>query len=338
MDWTKGYTSTWEVQRMDVGAWAPSGKIGNVAGFSISRSCTESVPLLETASMEVDEGFEDGWYMLSMVAEQGAAERVQLGVFLFETESSAYDYGRRTVEAKGYSVLKPADDILMPYGQYAPKGANGAELAGQFLRRCTPAPVVVEEGFTLEGNVVFDVGMSYLAAAWAMLDAGGHCIQLDGDGTVRIIRKPTEPDIELSRLNAAVLVPGVKDATSFSGVPNRYYAVQGAKVATAINDDPASAASFRNRGRWVDAVDTSPKPVNGESLEQYAARKLKEAASVTKKVTYTREYWPGVRPFSIVRGSMPDVGLEGDLMVMTQSLTCENGVVVPETAGRAVTA
>lgn len=336
MDWTKGYKATWEVLRMNVDAWAPDGKLANVESFSVSRSCTDAVPLIETAAMEVDDEFEDGWYKLSMIAEQGSVERFDIGVFLFETTGRTHNYGRVTMSAEGYSVLKPADDVLMPYGQYAPRGTNGAEMAASLLRACTPAPIVVDETFTVDTNVVFSIGMSHLAAAWMLLDAGGFCIQIDGDGTIHIMRKPSTPDIELSRFNASMLMPSVTDDQSVTGVPNRYYAIAEGRIVTAINDSPASSVSYRNRGRWVDAVDTSPTPVNGETLEQYAARKLEEAATITKKLSYTREYYPSVRPFSVVRGSMADIGLDGDMMVLSQSLTCDKGITVQETAGQAV--
>ena len=104
MDWTRGYTSVFEVHRMNVDSWAPYQKIDNVQSFSISRTCDETVPLLETATMEIDDTFEDGWYQLSMIVDQGSVERQNLGVFLFETSGTKYDYGRATTAASGYSV------------------------------------------------------------------------------------------------------------------------------------------------------------------------------------------------------------------------------------------
>lgn len=336
MDFARAYTASYEVARVDVGTWSAVERVTDVSSFSITRSCTESVPMLETASMEVGESFEDGWHRLSLVAEQNGKERFNLGVFLFERSGSTYDHGTRTSKAVGYSVLKPSNDILLPSGTYAPMGVNGAEFAASLLRETTPAPVSVYGSFTLSNNVVFDVGMSSLAAAWAVLDAGGFCIQLSGDGTVNIMRMPDDPSIELSRLNSSLLVPGVSDDENLASVPNRYYAVESGEIAVAVNDDPASVVSYPSRGRWVDTVDTSPKRVNGETLTAYARRMLNAASTVTRKVTYSREYDPEVFPFSVVRGSMPDMGLDGDMRVLSQSLDCSHNIIVNETAGQVV--
>ena len=47
--------------------------------------------------------------------------------------------------------------------------------------------------------------------------------------------------------------------------------------------------------------------------------------------TYTREWAPGVYPFSIVRCAVPERGLDGDYRVLSQRLTCAKGVTVQET-------
>jgi len=47
-------------------------------------------------------------------------------------------------------------------------------------------------------------------------------------------------------------------------------------------------------------------------------------------ITYSREWQPGVLPYSIVRGSLPEYGLDGDYRVSTQRLTCGCGILVEE--------
>jgi hypothetical protein len=331
IDWARAYSCRFAVARVDVGTWADSGTLGNVASLSIDRDCSDSVPLLEEASIEVNGDFEDGWHRVYMIAEQGVSEKIALGTFLFERKTASYDHGSVSVKADGSSVLIEAEDIELAYGEYAPYGADGARYAANMLRKAIHAPVKVSGGFTLSQNVVFSIGMSVLEAVWLVLDAGGFCIRLDGDGTVNILKKPDEPDLELSRANARLLMPGVGDDYTLTGVPNRYKAIDDGQVAVAVNEDAGSAVSYPSRGRWVDETDTSPVRVNGETLQQYAERKLKEASAITVQKSYTREYWPGVRPFSIVRGSMADVGLSGDFTVVSQSLECDRGVTVQET-------
>lgn len=49
--------------------------------------------------------------------------------------------------------------------------------------------------------------------------------------------------------------------------------------------------------------------------------------------SYTREFSPNVHPFSIVRGMLPERGLDGDYRVRTQKLTCDRGITVQEEVG-----
>ena len=48
------------------------------------------------------------------------------------------------------------------------------------------------------------------------------------------------------------------------------------------------------------------------------------------KSTYSREWAPDVGPFSVVRASVPEYGLDGLYRVMSQRLSCTHGIVVEE--------
>lgn len=336
MDWTSGYVASWRLYRMNARTWAEQGEAGRVLTMSVKRSCTEDVPLIESADITVDGDFEDGWYKVVMVAEQGGSERHDVGVYLFETTYETHGAGKVT-GASGYSVLKPADDCLVVMGEYVAKGSKGGEAAAQILRECVAAPVVVEgDDFVLGRHVVFDSGMTKLAAAWSLLRAGGRAIRLTGSGEIVIEKMPEEPAIELSRVNAKLLHATVKSDFDSSAVPNRYFAMQGDRLAIATNTDPESKVSYPSRGRWVDVLDKAPIPVDGENLDLYAQRRLQELSTVTRKVSYSREYDPRIVPFSVVRGSLADVGIEGDMRVMTQTLVCGAGIYVQETCGQEV--
>lgn len=159
-------------------------------------------------------------------------------------------------------------------------------------------------------------------------------MQIDGHGTVHVTPMPEDPSLELGHANARLLIPGVSRDIDTSEVPNHYVAVDGDQTAEATNDDPTSETSTVARG-YVDdgdSPDTSPKRVNGETLAAYCARMLEEKSVVKDVRQYRREYWPGVHPYSMVRGTMPSVELEGDLRVRRQSLTLGRGIVVEERA------
>ena len=335
-DWGGGYTAEFGISEVNPDTWTASATVESVISLSKTASVNDSVPLIEQANLSTDADFEPGWYQLVMVTGPEAREKIGLGVMKFERTSSAINHGSSVVQASGFSVLKPADKMKVVAGMYAPKGADGAQEAAKLLRNSCKAPVVVEGGFTLASNVVYGIGMGYLEAAWLLLSAGGYCIQLGDDGVIYLREMPSEPVLELSRANADLLIPGVQDDFDISGIPNRYYAIEGGSIAVAVNDSADSAASFANTGEWSDYVDISPVRVNGETLDAYAKRKLAEMSIVTRSRTYSREYVPDVKPYSVVRGSLGNVGLDGDMVVTAQSFACGFGIVVQETAVQGV--
>ena len=333
-DWARGYSSEWEVRRVNTATWAAAERVGGVISMSIKRSGKEVVPLLENATMTCDTELDSGWYTVFMVADQ--SERHAIGTFLFERTSRSVTQARAIHDYVGYSVLKPADETIVTVGSYVEKGTNGVEEAARILRSCISAPVTTEGFFTLSDNVVLSIGMSKLAAAWAILNAGGYVIKIDGYGRVRIVPKDTEPQLVLNPDTSDILMPEMEVDERNVGVPNRYYAVSGALVATATNTDPESPTSYQSRGRWIDACDKAPKRVNGETLQEYAERRLAEESTITASIKYKREYEADVVPFSLVRVDLPALGIFGDYVVESQSLTCGNGISVEETAGRRV--
>ena len=329
MEWAEGYSSEWQVAEVDRDTWEDCGLIANVRKVSIARSGADTVPLLETGTMTLDDSFEWKWCRIYMVVD---AEKVPMATLLFERSSAHTEKGAVSTEARGRSVLQPAADVKMPRGAYAPAGTDGAAYVSRILGECTPAPISVDGSFTLVDDVVFDLGSSHLDAAWAVLDAANWCMQIDGRGTVHVMAMPSEPALELSEANAGLLIPGVDDDFSLIDIPNRYIAVYDGEVATAVNE-----ASHAERGRWVDFMDTAPVLVDGETLEAYAQRKLAEKSTILRKYSYRREFWPDVYPFSVVRASFARNGIEGDLRVLAQNLTCGKGVVISEVSGMEVT-
>ena len=345
IDWGAGYSSEWRVYRVDRATWADAGEVGGVSSLRVERDGTGDAPALERGSVEVDlaagESLDPGYYRFVMLARQGAAaERVDVATLLCEATSADVGRGVSATSATGRSVLHPASESHLAAGSYAPAGADGARWAADLLRDAVNAPVSVADGasFSLDQHVVLDPGCSVLQAAWLVLRAGGRVMQVGGRGEVTVMAPPAEPALVLDRAAARLVHPGVTRALDLSGVPNRYVAVSGSEVAEAVNDDPSSPTSTVTRGWTCDVVDRSPVRVGGETLAAYAARRLEEESAVPDERSYEREWWPGVLPFSLVRGTMPSVGIDGDLRVTRQSLACGRGIVVEEQASREVRA
>lgn len=342
IDWGRVVHAHWRVFRVNPDTWADADIVQGVDTVDITRDASGAAPEMESgtigATTAAAAAFEPGYYRIVLTAEQaGEVERVEIATLLCEETGGTQNRGLGASSVVGRSVLHPAATTSVDPGEHVPAGGDGAQHAARLLRRCIAAPVEVDGSFTLDAAYCFAFGDSSLAAAWEILNAGGFCIQVDGGGRVRIRPKPDEPALTIDRANAKLVIPGVQYALDWSKVPNRCTVEDGGETAQAVNMT-GSEASYDRRGYWVDANVSSPVRVNGETLAACAARLLSEKSVIYDSRTYTREWWPGVHPFSIVRGSMTDERLDGDMRVVSQSIKCGRGVSVTEKAVKEVRA
>lgn len=333
MDWTKSYTVTWRIFRVNQKTWADGELLNKVD--SVSFSSTADGRMLESGSMELTGDFETGYYRIVMTALQGGElTRVDVATLYFESSGGNIDYGRTAHEVNGSSVLYPASTTSVITGEYAPKGVNGAEYAAELLRGCIHAPVEVEGEFTLDDYVVHELGSAVIDAVWSILDAGSFVMQIDGRGVVHICPKPTQPSLIVNNASIGLLNNGIEFDADMSEIPNRYIVIEDENITIATNDDPTSIVSTVSRGYFVDAVDTSPVKVNGKTTAEYAYDRLKSLSIMKDERQYDREYAPDVYIYSLVRASVN--GLQGDLRVTSQSVSCGNGITVAEKAEREI--
>lgn len=333
-DWGAGYTAQWRVRRVNPDTWVGVDTISGIDSVSIDRACGDTIESGRiVTSMDTTDSIDEGWYCIEMLASRGIEyERVPMATLLLSATESTYEHNSQKGTLVGRSVLAPAAQRIFVDGEYAPKGVDGAAYVSNLLRKCTPAPVVVHGSFTLDDYVVFDLGSTYLSGIWDILDSAGWCMQIQGDGTIDILPKPTEPALVLDSAGAGLLMPSISVSADATDVPNVLIVTNGVETVTAVNDDPTSPTSTIARGRRVEQLVQNPVRVNGETLNAYANRMLSELSVVERSYSYRREWWPDVLPYSIVRGRLASSGLYGDLRVKSQSFTCGAGVLVSETA------
>ena len=337
MDFRKPYTARWRVMRVDEGTWQSVSELPGAVSATISRDCTDSVPLLESASVEIDAAadFEEGYHRIEAICTQdGGTEVVPIATVLLSEGSGKLDRGLRTASLNGLSVLQPAADERFDHGSYAPKGADGALVAARILSSVCKAPVEAIGSFKLSDNIVYDLGASYLEGVWAILNAAGWCIRIAEDGTIRICEKPSAPYDDAPVIAPDIIMPEIGYESGISTVPNVYIAIDGDQRAEAVNADTASPTSTASRGRRIVEVDTSPSKVNGESLQAYARRMLLEKRTVMSvKYSYKREYHPNVVPFDILRAHIPAYDIDCNVRVMSQTVTLAQGIEIDEKSG-----
>ena len=338
IDYGASYSANVRVYAVNPATWSDGAQVADVDSAKLSRKRGD---LLESGTLTLSRvpgaDFPLGYYRIVIVAEQDSMrERVEVATMLCASSGGEISRGVETLTAEGRSVLYPASVKKLLAGRYAPRGCDGASYAGDLLRECVVAPVSVEGTFTLGTDLVFDLGCSHLEAAWMLLDAGAFCMQIDGHGTIHVLPLPTMPALELDSHTARIVAPSALRSLDYSEVPNVYVADDGGIQVRAVNADPTSPVSTVSRGYEHDEVDKSPKPVNGESLASYAWRRLAEESTVGENFSYTREHWEGVLPYSVVRASLDDFGMAGDLRVDSQEVEIGRGLVYRENAIREV--
>lgn len=329
MNWSSGYSAAFYLRTVDSATWRGTDRI-EVTGGNISRSLSD---LQESADLECInyENQAEQWIRVWMdVRQNGDAAHVPLFTGLAVSPDQDIDGTLRKNTVQCYSVLKPAQDVLLPRGWFAGEGMNGGELVRQLLS-VTPAPKTVT-GIApdLSQNIIAENGESYLSMARKILDAMNWRLRIGGDGVIEICPRANEISADFNSLTADSLNPSVRMSSDWFECPNVFRAVKGDEYEVVRDDDPDSMLSTITRGREVWMEDTGCHLNNGESLYAYAVRRLREEQQVAVSVSYDRRYHPDVMVGDRVRLRYPAQKIKGVFRVVSQKVTLGYGAMTAE--------
>ncbi|WP_173452047.1 hypothetical protein [Eubacterium pyruvativorans] len=320
MNYSRGFSASYHMTILDPVTFRDVQTV-SIKGGSIDRSTSE---LMESADIDLTEipGDGEAWIRVYLTAQQEGAEEERIPVFtgLLSVPERSINGRRESYSAECYSVLKPASDILLRRGWYAPSDVNGAELAASLLS-CGPAPIIVSEHApALSGSIVSEDGETNLSMAEKILSAIGWRIRITGAGQIQICEPATEPIAVFDALEKDSIEMQVTDTRDWFSCPNVFRAVQGDLVSIARDDDPGSSLSTVSRGReiWMEETDCSLGA--GENLSDYALRRLKEEQSPARKLKYDRRYQPDIVPGDLVRIQYPGNSIDGIFQITSQSI------------------
>lgn len=336
MDYSYGYTAAFYASFINPRTWKATEGFDIVSG---SINCQDD-ELRQSANITVRsyDYTSDMWIRIYMTASQnGSTETVPLFTGIATSPNENYNEGVFDVTIQCYSVLKAVNDVMLPRGWYALAGSNGVETVRELLKM-TPAPVEIEqvENFPiLDTTIIAQDGETYLTMANAILSAIDWQIQIREDGTIYL--SPI-PDIGKSGYTS-MFSANVNDVieTNFSRerdwfeCPNVFQAIYGDYMAVARDDDPNSELSTISRGREIWFSEDADL-TEGESLGEYAKKRLNEEQARSEKISYTRRYIPGIYQGDIIRINYPV--LQGDYYVESQSYNLESPVKVSESVFR----
>ena len=343
-NWLESMQQTFEYYVVDPGTWKDKQRLTNVKSCSISRSSESDT--LGSATIDVTETVGESYIRVYLVTIQnGVKERHPLGTFLVQTPSSQFDGRVRAVTMEAYTPLLELNENPPPIGYFVPKGSNIMDEAYKLVKDNARAPVVpASKEDALHYDFVAESGETWLSLIDALIANAKYSFDLDEMG--RILFAPdqdtaslqpvwTYEDGDKSILHMSISmshdlydVPNVVEVVHSKGSENLY--------AIATNNDPDSPTSVQNRGRKITRRITDPDINNGipteKQLQEYAERALEELSTIEYRLSYTHAYCP-VRVGDCVRINYSLADLTNvKAKVISQSITCEPGCPVQETA------
>ena len=328
VDYSKGYSASYYAERVDPATWRDVGVI-QLTGGTIKRETTGKRQSADLNCVRYRIQVEQWVRVYLDIRQEGAAAHVPLFTGLAVSPDDDINGSLTLNTLTCFSVLKPAEDVLLARGWYAPAGMSGAELVRRLLS-VSPAPIIAEDNSpAIAASIVSEDGETHLSMADRILDAIGWRLRIDGDGTIRIMPAAVDPVARLDPISNDLLEPKIKITADWYNCPNVLMAVAGDMTGIARDDDPDSPLSTVSRGREVWKKESCTLSA-GESVAEYARRRLRELQRVRQTVSYTRRYLPYVMPGDIVGLNYPEQQLTGNYGVQSQSITLGYGARTAE--------
>lgn len=329
MNWNSGFSAAYYAAILDADTFREIGRL-EITGGKINHKADGLRESADIDCVNYEQGTER-WIRIYLDARQGrASAHVPLFTGLACSPSRNIEGLLETSTLQCYSVLKPAQDILLDRGYYVIKGQNGAAVLKELLS-VTPAPVVITaEAPTLRSTIIAENGETRLTMADRILGAMGWRMTVKGDGTIQIGPEKLTAVATFDPLNNDCVEPKIKVERDWYECPNVFRAMSDDMTAVARDDDPGSPLSTVGRGREIWAEDTSAKLNSGEDIAAYARRRLKELQSVALLADYDRRYNPDVNVGDLIRLHFPKQGLDGVFRVEAQTVDLGYGAKVNE--------
>lgn len=330
MDWSKGYSAQYYMTEIDPGTWRDIAVIQITEG-SIKKELDSLRESADITCLGFPENTEK-WIRIYLDASQsGTTGHEALFTGLASSPEDNFNGALKECPLECYSVLKPVEDIALLRGWYAPAGIS-CKVTLQQLLAPTPAPVhIADNAPALMTSIIAEDDETNLTMVDKILTAINWRLRLSGDGTITVEPYPTEAVARFDPLENDCIEPDVTVKEDWFSCPNVLLAINDDLTAIARDDSADSPFSTVNRGREVWVTESDVDLADGETIEEYTARRLKELQNLKKEVEYNRRFWPDVYPTDIVTLYYPDQGLNGNFAVTSQSIDLGYGARTAET-------
>ena len=319
MDWSKGYSASYYMTRVDPLTWRDTEPI-RMKGGKISRSPSGLMQSADLECTDYGRGRED--YVRVYLDPVQGGQHAHVPLFTGLATSPELDISGRikTNTIKCYSVLKAVDDVRLMRGWYAPVGMPGGLIIKELLG-VTPAPVTIADGSPeLTEAIIAEGGETNLTMIQRILTAIGWRIRIDGYGAISVEPSAVFPVTMYDPVGADVIETEVKVSEDWYGCPNVFMAISDDVTAIAKDESEKSPLSTVRRGREVWAMESDSNISSTEPIGAYAERRLHELQRVKKTAEYDRRYIPAVMPGDLVMIHYPEQDIDDVYTVESQTI------------------
>lgn len=322
MDWNKGFSAAYYATFVDSATWRDVERFEITEG-SISYSDDELRCSATVGAVNYEQGTERIIRVYLDARQTGDAELVPLFTGYATSPSQNYNGRLETNSLEGYSVLTPVRDVLLPRGWYATAEIPGGDIIRGLLDP-TPAPVDIEDNSpALQEAIIAEDEETNLSMIDKILNAIDWRMRITGDGVIHILPKASDAEVMYDPLDNDAIEPEIEVTYDWYQCPNCFRAISGDLTAVAKDESLDSMFSIPNRGREVWMAESDATLNEGETIEAYALRRLKEEQSVANEAKYKRRFNPNLTITDLVRLHYPEQGLDG--LYKINAITMELG-------------
>lgn len=323
MDWRKGYSASYYLMLVD-----PS-TLGDIERYEIVGGTIkhESTNLRTSADLDcvnytyTNERLIRVWMDTKQTGEPSGHEPLFTGYT--SSPDRKIEGTKETAKLECYSVLLPAYDMLLERGWYAPVESDALVLIKQLLRVCkVPVNISTKEdkNRSLTQSIVAENGETHLTMVEKLLSAMNWRMSIDGYGRIYIQPYDSEPIQTFDSRIYDVLETDLTVSYNWFDCPNVVRVNLDDDYAVAKDQDSDTPMSIQNRGRevWYEEDDVALN--DGETLQEYAYRRLNELQRVSTTISYQRRFHPNVRVADTIMLNYPRQGIVGNFLVTSQAI------------------
>lgn len=327
MNWNKGFEARYYMTIVDAESWRDLDRI-EITGGSISRQLGELIESADIECVAYDRG--EQWVRVWLDARQnGASEHIPLFTGLATSPADNFNGSYITNTLECYSVLKPCQDVLLPRGWYVNKG--GGEYALADLLSISPAPVSIADNCPkLKKPIIAEQGETNLSMVNKVLLAINWRIRITGNGTIEVCPQASGSSASFGT-DYDIIEPTLSRSYDWYKCPNVFRAISGNDSAVAV-DDGNGILSVQSRGREIWKEDSSANLNEGETLYEYALRRLKDEQITAQTLSYDRRFIPDLTVTDIVDIRYPNI--YGKYYVTSQRIEIGYGAKTTEEVAR----